>query len=206
MYCQNCGKEVSGNYCSNCGAAVITAPSGNDTPKSDPAPAAAASNGSAENVPPVESAASTADITSPVGVDPASASASAKSSDFKIKIISYIIVFILVFGISFGVVHFLFGGKEKEEQHPTFIDNKVAAEIALEDYVKYPDTLELSFYEEDWQFVTNDNKRVKMESTFTCQNAFGVPERHSFVLILTYSDDYENFTINDLTIDKEEYI
>lgn len=42
MYCQNCGKEVSGNYCSNCGAAVITAPSGNDTPKSDPAPAAAA--------------------------------------------------------------------------------------------------------------------------------------------------------------------
>ncbi len=190
MYCQKCGKEVSGN----------------DTPKSDPAPAAAASNGSAENVPPVESTASTADITSTVGVDPTSDSASTKSSDFKIKIFSYIIVLILVFGISFGVVHFLFGGKEEEEQHPTFIDNKVAAEIALEDYVKYPDTLELSFYEEDWQFVTNDNKRVKMESTFTCQNAFGVPERHSFVLILTYSDDYENFTINDLTIDKEEYI
>ncbi len=26
MYCQKCGKEVSGNYCSNCGAAVVTLP------------------------------------------------------------------------------------------------------------------------------------------------------------------------------------
>lgn len=126
--------------------------------------------------------------------------------DYKTKIISFIITIVLIFGVCLGIYFFLFGGSSEEEQNPTFALNMTAAEIAIEDYVSYPSTLKFSYYEDEWNIITNDNKRVKMESSFECQNAFGVSETHDFILIITYTDDYSDFTINDLYIDKEEYV
>lgn len=128
------------------------------------------------------------------------------NSDYKTKIISFIITIVLIFGVCLGIYFFLFGGSSEEEQNPTFALNMTSAEIAIKDYVSYPSTLKFSYYEDEWNIITNDNKRVKMESSFECQNAFGVSETHDFILIITYTDDYSDFTINDLYIDNEEYV
>lgn len=148
-----------------------------------------------------------------VSVDDSAAAASTSTAtvatttkpDYKAKIIAVVIVIAILGGLYWGISHFLFGDST-EEQKPTFAMNMTAAEITLEDYVTNPSTLKFSYADEDWEFVTNDNKRIKMESSFDCQNAFGVTETHDFVLIITYSEDYENFTINQLYIDKQEYI
>lgn len=136
---------------------------------------------------------------------PTIAVATATKPDFKSKIIAVVIVIAILGGLYWGISHFLFGDL-KEKQKPTFAMNMTAAEIALSDYVTNPSTLQFSYADEDWEFVTNDNKRIKIESSFDCQNAFGVTETHDFVLIITYSDDYEDFTINELYIDKQEYV
>lgn len=129
----------------------------------------------------------------------------ATKPNFKAKIIACVIVLAVLGGLYWGISHFLFSDS-KEEQNPTFVMNMTSAEITLKDYVSYPSTLKFSYDEEDWVFVTNDNKRIKMESSFECQNTFGVTEKHEFVLVITYSDDYEKFTINQLYIDKQKHI
>lgn len=130
--------------------------------------------------------------------------ATATKPDIKAKVIACVIVLAILGGLYWGISHFLFS--DSEEQKPTFAMNMTAAEITLGDYVTNPSTLKFSYSDEDWEFVTNDNKRIKMESSFECQNSFGVAEEHDFVLVITYADDYEDFTINQLYIDKEKYV
>lgn len=180
MICEKCGKEVDGNFCKHCGIEIPTKSSN--------------TQGSGSG-------------TEPVSTQQQSVEPTKSASDIKIKIVSYLIAIALFIAVFFGIWHFLSGGTSAaEETHPTFVENMTAAEMAIDDYVTYPSTLEFSYYEDDWKFVSNNNKRVKMESFFECENAFGVTETHEFVLIVTYSDDYENFTINSLTIDKESFV
>lgn len=149
-----------------------------------------------ENSPSTPTTVSSESCSTPVSPNP----------DYKTKIISFVVTIVLILGVCLGIYFFIFGGSSEEEQNPTFALNMTAAEIAIEDYVSYPSTLKFSYDEDEWNIITNDNKRVKMESSFECQNAFGVSETHDFVLIITYTDDYSDFTINDLYIDKEEYV